>query len=123
MRAGIGADTGVQAVSIGSKAVVAIAGRMLIPGALLLTACATHAPEPVVRTVEVKVPVPVQVKVPVKVPCAARVAPKPRYADQDAAAQPDVFGQVRALMAGIEQRAKREQELEAAITSCGGKVR
>jgi hypothetical protein len=90
--------------------------RHAIIGALLaLTACtATRAPEPVIRTVEVAVPAPQ--------PCPARVAAKPRYADQDVAAQPDIFEQVRALLTGIQQRAAREEKLEAAVTSCGGQI-
>lgn len=104
---------------MGSKAVMVFAFAI----ALALTGCTTPRPEPIVRTIEVRVPVKVPVRVPMKIPCAARVAPKPRYADQNAAGQPDVFAQVRALLTGIEQRAKREQELEAAIIACGGKVK
>lgn len=93
----------------------AILASGLLLGSLVLSGCAARlTPDPIVRVVEVPKPV--------QQPCLARVAAKPRYADQDAASQYDIYEQVRALLTGIAQRGAREQKLENAVVSCGGAV-
>ena len=80
--------------------------------ALALAGCATTTPEPVIRTVQVSVPVPVA--------CVPKLSPPPAYADTDEAlrAAPDLFSRVRLLVAGRLQRIAREGELTAAIKGC-----
>lgn len=77
-----------------------------------LSACATHPPEPVVRTVEVKVPV--------GVPCPDRRAPAPIYPDtpEAIAAAPDVFTLAQLYVAGRLLRIEREQEDNSQIAAC-----
>ena len=92
---------------------------MLLLLALALTALAACAggalPEPVVRTVEVQVPVPQ--------PCDAadRLGPPPVYPDGDEALRvaPDLFEQVRLLVAGRLLRIARGEALEEALRACG----
>lgn len=85
---------------------------------LLLTGCASvAAPEPVVRTVEVRVPVPV--------PCIAAqedLSP-PEYPDSDAAllAAQDAAARYRLLYAGRGPRAAFEAELLARLEGCRAK--
>jgi len=86
--------------------------------ALALGGCgAKHvatAPEPVVKTVEVKVAQPV--------PCdaLASIGPVPSYPDTDAAlaAAPDIFEETRLLLSGRIMRIKRAMQYEAAKTAC-----
>lgn len=84
-----------------------------IIAALALASCRTApTPEPIVRTVEVRVPV--------AVACVPTLSAKPTYPDTDAAlkAAPDIFEAVRLLLAGRELRRPRESELEAALLGC-----
>ena len=84
---------------------------------LPLAACAhsvTERPDPIVQTVEVKVPV--------AVPCKAlaELGPEPTYPDTDAAlkAAPDLFERVKLLAAGRVLRAARLARYTAAAASC-----
>lgn len=93
-----------------------LAPAMLV--AILLTGCATRPlrqPEPIIRTVEVKVPVPQ--------PCPAlqRIRPAPAYPDTAKAIQgaADIFERVKLLLAGRELRIAREASAEAAMGACG----
>ena len=89
--------------------------RLLIACLLALGACAPRpAPEPIVRTVEVRVPVPV--------PCRPDVGPEPVYADspEALAAAPDVFEAMKLRIAGRDQRRGREAVLSAALAGCAG---
>lgn len=83
-----------------------------VGAAVFLTACATR-PEPVIRTVEVKVPV--------AIPCAADPGPDPVYPDTDAAlrAAPNILERTRLLLAARLLRMAREAELKAAVAGCG----
>jgi len=89
--------------------------KAMIALGLLLTGCASvAAPEPVVRTVEVRVPVPV--------PCApadADLTP-PGYPDTDAAliAAQDAAERYSLVYAGRGLRAAREAELAAVLEGC-----
>lgn len=82
-----------------------------------LGAC-SHAvqsrPEPIIRTVEVKVPV-VQ-------PCPALEAlgPSPAYPDSDAAlaAAPNLYERVKLLLAGRVLRITREGNVAAIVQAC-----
>lgn len=88
---------------------------LILALALLATGCAKPPiPEPIVRTVEVLVPVPV--------PCRPDVGPEPVYADDPAllAAAPDVFEAMKLRIAGREQRRAREAVLVAALAGCAG---
>lgn len=82
--------------------------------ALLLTACGTTPPpEPIVRTVEVRVPV--------FTSCVPRnLGPAPTYVDSDEAlrqaAGPDE--RYRLVIAGREQRKARSGEVEPVIDLC-----
>ena len=82
-----------------------------LAGLLLLAGCASHR-EPIVRTVEVRIPV--------AVPCDPKVGPAPDYPDTDRALKdaPGLFERVRLLLAGRELRKARETELEAGIRGC-----
>jgi hypothetical protein len=85
-----------------------------LPFALLLTACATSAPEPIVQMVEVQVPV--------SVPCNVQVGADPDYPDTDEALKnaPSVMARVQLMVGGRLMRIKREVELNAAIAGCRG---
>lgn len=87
--------------------------RLLIPLILLflLAACASTPatpPEPIVQTIEVKVPVPVD--------CQGEIGPVPVYADspEALAAAADIFEAIKLRIAGRGQRIDRERELMAA---------
>lgn len=83
---------------------------------ILLTGCATTRtpPEPVVRTVEVKVPVPT--------PCKAltELGTEPKYPDSDAAltGATDLFERVKLLLQGRLLRQARLGQYQAARNSC-----
>jgi hypothetical protein len=92
-----------------------------IPISLLLAACATtQAPEPVVRTVEVRIPFDDPA-------CArealARLGPGPVYPDTDEALRnaPNVFAGVQLLSAGRLLRIAREAAWRAAVEACAGR--
>ena len=75
--------------------------------------CATtQTPEPIVRTVEVRVPV--------AVPCAADPGPAPAYPDTPSALRGavDLFERTKLLLAGRELRIAREAKLTAALRGC-----
>ena len=75
---------------------------------VLLAGCAT--PEPVVRTVEVKVPV--------REKCTVQVDSKPIYATKLIDPNSDIWVQNKAFRAELEQRKTREDVLETAVESC-----
>lgn len=81
--------------------------------ALLLAGCAHQPVEPIIRTVEVRVPVPV--------PCAIDI-PDPVYSDTPEAlrAAPNLFERVKLLLAGREERAAHDELERAARRACGG---
>lgn len=92
---------------------------ILLPVALSLTACfgagqARPAPEPIVVTKEVKVPV--------STPCipATYARTRPDYVDNDAAlrAAEDAAARYQLLWGGRAQRQAREKENEAVIAGC-----
>jgi len=84
---------------------------------LLLGACGGRLPdpEPIIKTVEVKVPV--------TVPCPAleSLGQPPAYPDtrQAIEAAPNLLERVKLVMAGRELRAARERALNAALEACG----
>lgn len=80
---------------------------------LVLGGCAAAQPEPIIRTVEVRVPVPVA--------CVVDV-PEPVYSDSREAlrAAPNVFERVKLLLAGREERAAHDETERAARRACGG---
>lgn len=82
-------------------------------GALALSACATTDPEPIVRIVEVKVPVMVSC-VPTNLP------PRPTYrvAAGDIVAAPDAAERYRLAAAGFQERDARLNEVESVIQNC-----
>lgn len=92
--------------------------RVLIAAvaACVAAGCAHVSSEPreVVRTVEVKVPVPVAC------PALAAIGPDPAYADNPEAlrAAPDIYESTRLLIAGRAQRMQRLAEYAAASLSC-----
>lgn len=79
---------------------------------LLLVSCATVVPAPQVVIKTIDVPVPVH--------CKPALGPDPVYADTDAAlkAAPDLFGRVQLLVEGRIQRIQRDLEKSAALTAC-----
>lgn len=88
---------------------------LLIPAALALAACAgkTPPPEPIVRTVEVQIPVPQ--------PCVPKtLGAQPIYIDSDKAlvGAKDAAERYRLLYAGRKQRDARLGEIEPVIKSC-----
>lgn len=86
---------------------------------LTVAACASGPalppPEPIIRTVEIKVPV--------QVPCPAleKLGAEPIYPDTDAAlkAAANLFERVKLLMAGRVLRMARGAAVAAALASCG----
>lgn len=86
-----------------------------IAAALALSACAGgERPEPQIRTVEVRIPVPQ--------PCdaASRLGSPAAYPDTDEALRvaETLFDQVRLLLAGRVLRIARNDALEAAVQTC-----
>lgn len=81
--------------------------------ALLLAGCAHQPTEPIIRTVEVRVPV--------RVPCVIDI-PEPLYSDTPEAlrAAPNLFERVKLLLAGREERAAHDELERAARRACGG---
>jgi hypothetical protein len=73
------------------------------------------APEPIIRTVEVRVPVPQPC------PILDRLGPAPTYPDTAEAlrAAPNLFERVKLLVAGRALRIAREAALIAAAQACG----
>lgn len=91
----------------------------IIAGACLaiegMGGCAhTPPPEPIVKTVEVKTPVPVQ--------CHATVTLQ-SYADAGAEFMTDIRDQVVALLKGRSQRKADAERMKGAIEGCGGTVK
>lgn len=89
--------------------------RLAILAALALAGCGTtKPPEPIIRTVEVRVPVPV--------PCVIDVL-EPVYSDTPEAlrAAPDIFERVKLLMAGRMERAEFDNIERAARQACSGR--
>lgn len=89
-----------------------------ITAALALAACThTAPPEPIIRTVEVQVPVDDPA-------CAreavARLMPAPAYPDTDEAlrAAPNLFERVKLMLAGRELRGAREIAITDALEAC-----
>jgi hypothetical protein len=86
--------------------------------AFALTACGGKnvlpPPEPIIKTVEVKV------AVPVPCPALAKLGPEPAYPDTDAAlnAAPDIWVATKLITAGRLMRLKRLAEYGAARASC-----
>lgn len=83
--------------------------------ALLVAGCASRpAPEPIIRTIEVPVPVPQ--------PCPGRETAGPRkvYPDTPEAIQsaPNIFERVKLLLLAREQRIARENVLEDIVDVC-----
>jgi len=78
-----------------------------------LAACATRPAEPLLK--------PVEVTVPVAIACPARRAPAPAYPDTAAAlaAAPDLFERVKLLLAGRVLRDERLKEDEGQVRACG----
>lgn len=94
-------------------------GRRLaaaVAASLALSACATTGsdPEPIIQTVEVKVPVPVQ--------CTPNLGPDPEYPDTAEAirAAPNVAARAQLYAAGRLMREQREREYKAALAECAG---
>lgn len=83
---------------------------IVLAGALLAACGATKppTPEPIIRTVEIRVPVPVQ--------CQGEIGPEPVYVDSDEAlaAAPNIFEAMKLRIVGRLQRIDRERELMAA---------
>jgi hypothetical protein len=91
--------------------------RSILLASVLLAGCATPVSvpqEPVVRTVEVRVPVPQ--------PCPAleRLGPRPTYPDTSGAlaAARGLAGKVALLLAGRVLRIAREDAAESAMAAC-----
>lgn len=87
----------------------------MIAGVLLLAACSTTPkapPEPVVRTVEVQVPVPVA--------CPVDEPPVVAYPDSRTAIRsaPNIAERARLYAAGRPLREATEAELRAALRAC-----
>ena len=86
--------------------------------ALALTGCAGRqhldTPEPVIKTLEVKV------AVPVACPALAKLGPEPTYDDTDAALKSagDIFESTRLLLKGRIQRTERLAAFGAARIAC-----
>jgi hypothetical protein len=91
---------------------------LALVGAALLGACAHSprpAPEPVIVTKEVKVPVTVPLP-----KCSAVLPPAPSYPDTPEAmtAASDIFERTKLLLKGRLLRIQRELELAAALGTC-----
>lgn len=81
--------------------------------ALSLAAChLTPPPEPIIKTVEVRIPTPV--------PCPAMVN-RPAFADEDLPSATDIFDAARKAKIGLLQRQDYENGLEAELRACAGK--
>lgn len=81
--------------------------------ALALAGCKTvSTPEPVIRTVEVKVPV--------AVPCRPKLPPEPVYAADVAPLDQNIFEQAKTLLVDREQRKERAAIEKAAREGCSG---
>lgn len=82
---------------------------------LALAGCATPpVQEPLIRTVEVRVPVPVR--------CSPMLSPEPDYpaTDEARAMAADIFEGVKLLLAEIILRKAREAELKDQLAACAG---
>ena len=74
-------------------------GWPALGAALLLSACASTPPEPIIRTVEVRVPVPVTC-----VPAGATIEPNFRVSREAVAAAPDAAERLRLTASGFLER-------------------
>jgi len=83
----------------------------LLPISLMLFGCA-GAPQTVVRTVEVSVPLPV--------PCVVATGPEPFYSDtpETVKAAPNLAERVRLLLLGRNERISYILKLQAASAGC-----
>lgn len=93
------------------RLLIALSAAAVLP----LGACGTvPAPEPIVQTKVVEVPVPT--------PCKPQLSPEPQYPDTDEALAgvTDVFQGTQLLKAGRKMRIAREGELDAALQGCAG---
>ena len=90
----------------------------LVAAGLVLASCASRPPaQPIVRTIEVAVPI--------ATPCRVSVGPAPDYVESDDALRRagDIFEAMKLRVAGREQRQAREAVLEAALDGCAGERR
>lgn len=79
----------------------------------LLAACGHRpAPPPIIKTIEVQVPVPVY--------CNPNLGPEPAYVDNDEAlaAAPDILSAMTLRIVGRLQRIDRDREKSAALDGC-----
>lgn len=81
-----------------------------------LSACGQSGvrPEPEIRTVEVKIPVPV--------PCKSEVTVSQHYSDEAAEFVADIYEQAKALLQGRKERIADQKRLEGGVVGCGGTV-
>jgi hypothetical protein len=80
-----------------------------LPFLFALAACAHASVEPVVQTVEIKVPVPV--------PCRIHVG-KPKFAADHSNLNENIDNQAKTLLVDREQRKAYERKLEAGVKGC-----
>lgn len=101
-------DCGGGGVNVLRKAAIAL---HVLATCTVLAACA-HTSEPVIRTVEVKVPVAVR--------CGSDPGPTPAFSDTNEAlrAAKDIFERVRLVMAGRSQRDGWIATLTASSAGC-----
>lgn len=88
---------------------------LILTVALLLVSCGSNprpSPDPVVRIVEVKVPIATD--------CAPDIGPEPVYADtaEAIALAPDIYARTVLLLAGRLQRIARDGVKSAALAAC-----
>ncbi|MDE1901537.1 MAG: hypothetical protein KGI37_07835 [Alphaproteobacteria bacterium] len=78
--------------------------------AVLFGLCACAAPQPVLK--------PMEVDVPVSVPCKVTAPQRPDFALAHATPAQTIFEKVRAALVELDQRKAYEAQLESKITAC-----